>query len=419
MLKNYIIITLRNLGRNIFFVVINTVGLGLALAVCIVAYLNNKFDADFDKYNENAEKIFKVEFERLVEGKPQWYGITPFSLGPLIKNDISAAEEVVRVQLSNSPIKVGEKNFYKRIGWCDPAFFKVFTVKMMSGSSSVFSDMNTIFLDEELADIYFGDEDPVGKIISVFAASEEERTFLVGGIFEKIPLNSSFNFQAIAPLDNFIEMWDVDEYNWRTWVSGTFLYLPDLSGASNVEQLLKQYIPVQNDARKDFQIVKFRLVPLTKMAHLAWDLYASPFRQSLHPAAVGAPPVMAFFVLLIACFNFMNTAIAFSSRRLKEIGIRKVAGSKRIQVIMQFIGEYFLLSLVSIILAVFFGKYLTSLYSRQWEYLDLNMSFREVPELWLYYGKKMHRYRRSDPADQTRQANKLAFGRGRIHSSVP
>ncbi len=215
MFKNYFLITLRNLSRNIFFVLINIIGLGLALAVCIVAYLNNKYDADFDKYNSNAKKIFKIESERPIQERPQWYGITPFSLGPLVKNDISGVEEVVRVQMSNSPVKVGEKNFSKRIAWCDPNFFKVFTIKMISGSSSSFSDKNTIFLDEELADIYFGDENPIGKIISVFADSEEERTFLVGGVFEKLPLNSSFIFQAITSIDNFIEMWKINEHDWK------------------------------------------------------------------------------------------------------------------------------------------------------------------------------------------------------------
>jgi putative ABC transport system permease protein len=384
MFKNYLIVTFRNLGRNIFFVLINIIGLGLALAVCIVAYLNNKFDADFDKYNVNSEKIFKVEFERPVQERPQWYGITPISLGPVVRNDISGVDEIVRIRMSNSPVKVGEKNFNKRIAWCDTSFFKVFTVKMISGSPTSIGDKNTIFINDELAEIYFGDGDPIGKIISVFSDSEEERTFLVGGVFERLPLNSSFYFQAITSIDNFIEMWKINEHDWQTWIAGTFLYLSDPSDASTVEQLLQKYIPVQNDARKDFQIEKFRLVPLTKMAHIAWDLWSNSFRRSLHPAAVGAPPVMAIFILLIACFNFMNTAIAFSSRRLKEIGVRKVAGSKRIQVIMQFMGEYFFLSLLSILLAILFGRYLTSLYSRMWEYLNLNLSFSEIPQLWIY-----------------------------------
>src|SRR4030042_5078652 len=178
---------------------------------------------------------------------------------------------------------------------------------MISGSSSLISNKNSILLDEEMADIYFGNEDPVGKIISVFADSEEERTFLVGGVFEKLPLNSSFVFQAITSIDNYIEMWKVNEYDWKTLTAGTFLFLSDPSQASTVEELLQQYIPVQNDAREDFQIEKFRLVPLTKMAHMAWGIWGNWFRQSFHPAAVTAPPIMALFILLIACFNFMKT----------------------------------------------------------------------------------------------------------------
>ena len=384
MLKNYIIITLRNLSRNIFYVLINVIGLALALAVCIVAYLNNKYDADFDKFHLNRKNIFKVESYKPIQERPQWYGITPISLGPQVKNDISSVKEAVRIQMTSSPVKVGLKNFSKRIAWCDPAFFDVFTVHMITGSSSSFQDKNTILLDEELADIYFGDENPVGKIISVFNESEEERTFLIGGVFKKLPLNSSFVFQAITSIDNYIEMWKINEHDWKTATAGTFLYLSDPAQAAIVEELLQQYIPVQNDAREDFKLEKFRLVPLTKMAHRAWDVWSNWFRASLHPAAIKAPPVMAIFILLIACFNFMNTAIAFSSRRLKEIGIRKVAGGNRIQVIFQFMGEYFILSLLSIFLAVFFGKFLVSYYSSMWEYLDITLSFREYPELLIY-----------------------------------
>jgi len=384
MLKNYFVVTFRNLSRNILYVLINIIGLGLALAVCIVAYLNNKYDADFDRWHQNRKSIFKIEFTQLIQERPQKYGITPISLGPLIKNDITGIKEVVRVQMSNSPVKVGENTFNKRIGWCDSAFFDVFTINMISGSAISFGDKNIILIDEELADIYFGDENAVGKIISVFNDSEEERTFLVGGVFEKLPLNSSFRFQAVTSLDNFIEMWKINEHDWRALTAGTFIYLSDPSRSTVVEELLQQYIPVQNDAREDFKIERFYLVPFTRMAHHARDIWANWFRQSFHPAAVTTPPIMAVFILLIACFNFMNTAIAFSSRRLKEIGVRKVAGGNRSQIIIQFMGEYMLLSLLAIFLAVFFGRYLVSLYSRMWEYLDIALSFKENPELWLY-----------------------------------
>jgi len=263
MFKNYLVVTFRNLSRNILFVLINIIGLGLALAVCIVAYLNNKYDADFDRWHVNRENIFKVEFTQLIQERPQEYGITPISLGPLVENDISAVEKVVRVNMSDSPMKVGENTFNKNIGWCDSTFFEVFTINMISGSSVSFGDKNTIFIDDELANIYFGNEDPVGKIISVFNDSGEERALLIDGVFEKLPFNSSFTFQALASLDNFIEMWNINEHDWKAWTAGTFLYLPDPSQATTIEELLQQYIPIQNDAREDFQIERFYLIPVS------------------------------------------------------------------------------------------------------------------------------------------------------------
>ena len=120
------------------------------------------------------------------------------------------------------------------------------------------------------------------------------------------------------------------------------------------------------------------------MAHRGWDLWAHWFTHSFHPAAVTAPPIMAIFILLLACFNFMNNAIAFSSKRLKEIGVRKVAGGIRRQIILQFMGENMMLSLVAVVIGVVVGVYLVDIYSRMWMYMDVSLSFKTNPELLVF-----------------------------------
>ena len=383
MFQNYLIVTFRNFKRNLLYVLINVMGLGLALAVCIVAYISNKYDYDFDMFHEHAREIYRIEVTRQIEERSQGYGISPVSLAPLAKENIGGIKDVVRVATRYLPVKLGEKIFNKSIAYCDSGFFQMFTIDMVSGTSESFGDMNSIIISDELGEVYFGDRDPVGEIISVIT-NKVERTYLVAGVFRRFPLNSSFTFDAILYMDNFFETQQVIENDWRTAIAGTFLQIPDRSQVPVIEELLQQYVPIQNEAMEEFNIERFYLAPFSNMAHRGWDLWAHWFRHSFHPAAVAAPPLMALFILLLACFNFMNNAIAFSSRRLKEIGVRKVAGGIRRQIILQFMGENMVLSLAAVLIGIIVGRYLVDIYSRMWMYMDVSLSFRSNPELLVF-----------------------------------
>lgn len=382
MLKNYLIVTLRHISRNALFVLINIITLGLALAICIVAYLNSKYDADFDKMHVKGDEIYKVIFSRDIQGRQQRYGATPIPLASLIGENISGVEHVIRYAASYSPLKVGLNNFSKRIGYVDTAFAEVFTLKMISGSIESLKDRQNILINDRIASIYFGEEDPLGEVMSIFNDNGEEFTYTVGGVFEHLPLNSSLTFEVLSRIENFIDMWQVDETNWEQWIASTFVHIPNENQAETVESLLQEFIPAHNAAVEDFQIDYFYLLPFLDVAHEAWEMWSNWWvRASFHPAAVGAPPIMALLILLIACFNFTNTAIAFSSRRLKEIGVRKVAGGHRKHIIIQFMTENFLLTFIGLLLALFLAKLLVPTYSQMWEYMDLEYSLAGNPEI--------------------------------------
>ena len=330
MFRNYLKVTLRSISRNALFVLINIITLGVALAICIVAYLNSKYDADWDKHHVNGSEIYKVIFSREVQGQQQQYSATPLPIGSMIGENFSGVEQVIRYTGSYSPLKVGIDNFSKRIGYVDPVFMDLFTVPVIKGSAGAIRDRQNILIDDRIASIYFGEEDPIGKLMSIFSDNGEEFTYTVGGVFEHVPLNSTFYFEVLCQMDNYIDMWGVDETNWENWIASTFLHIPNPEQAETIETLLQQLVEPHNNAREDFQITDFQLIPFPDVGHEAWDWWSTWWlRQSFHPAAVGAPPIMALLILLIACFNFTNTSIAFSSRRLKEIGVRKVAGGHR------------------------------------------------------------------------------------------
>jgi putative ABC transport system permease protein len=382
MFRNYLVTSLRNISRNALFVLINVVTLGLALAICIVAYLNARYDADWDKMLVKGNDVYKVTFTREIQGRQQAYGATPFPLAGLIGQNISGVDRVIRYAGSYSPLKVGLNNFSKRIGYVDTTFAEVFTIPVIKGSIDVLKDRQYIMIDDRIASIYFGDKDPIGETMSIFNDQGQEFTYTVGAVFEHLPLNTSFLYEVLTRIDNFIDMWDVDETDWSTWVSSTFVQIPNHAQVATVEKLLQDFVPAHNDAREDFQISSFRLIPFLDVAHKARNMWSNWWvRYSFHPAAVKAPPVMALLILLIACFNFTNTAIAFSSRRLKEIGVRKVAGGTRRQIIIQFMTENFMLTLAAMLLSLFFASILVPAYSRMWEYMDLEFSLAGNPEI--------------------------------------
>ncbi len=385
MFTHYLKVTIRNLARNLFFVIINIVALGLALSISIVAYLNHKYDADWDKSHVNAKEIYKVTFTREIQGRQQVYGASPIPVANGIGDNMSGVESVIRFTGTNSPLKVGLNNYSRYIGYADPGFLDLFTFPIVKGSAESFRDRQNILINETMASAYFGDEDPIGQIMSIFNDKGEETTYTVGAVFENLPLNTSFMFQVLTQFDNYIDMWDVDHTNWQNWVAATFLHIRNAEQAETVEKLLQDMIPAHNKAREDFQISGFRLQPFLDVAHDTWTIWNDWWvRGSFHPAAVTAPPIMALLILLIACFNFTNTSIAFSSKRLKEIGVRKVAGGHRKQIIWQFMGENFLLTLLGLLLALFVARFLTSTYSAMWEYMDLEFSLLDNPALIIF-----------------------------------
>lgn len=383
MLKNFIITSLRYLGKNFLFVGINIIGLAVALALCITAYLNNKYDMDWDKTNENYEDIYKINITREIQDRQQEYGFTPFALAPLLKQDLSGVEEITRYRNSYSPVKYGEKIFSKRIGYADPNFCDVFTFDIIKGNKNSLKEKGNILINERIADIYFGEEDPIGKVISIVNDKNQETTFIVAGVFKNLPYNSSFRCELLTQLENFEDMWEIEAEKWDSWVGATYLLIPDHNNIPEINEQLKKYIAVQNDIREDWEITSFFTKSLKETANDR-EVWANWQRSSMHPAAVATPPIMAIFILIIAAFNFMNSSISFAGKRLKEIGLRKVFGGLRKHIIIQFLSENLVISFIAIVFGIFISSFLVPAYGSMWEGLELELSFADNPTLGLF-----------------------------------
>ena len=249
-------------------------------------------------------------------------------------------------------------------------FFDLFDYPLVAGSHKSFHDKNTIFLSEELAKKYFGDEDPIGKMLVMNFVNDAEIEVFVGGVVKKFPLNNTFTFQALMRMEHFTEIHKIKVDDWSDWRNPATFF--ELASPENTEQISKQfakYIPGRNKARTDMVVDSYQLVPF-KANYDQDDVRYSwaNSRMSFLPLLVFTS--MAGLILLIACFNLTNTSIATTAKRLKEVGVRKSVGAGSGQIAIQFLLETLITIVVVIVGRVVDGPvYCSGLY----EYVETSV----------------------------------------------
>jgi putative ABC transport system permease protein len=387
MIKNYLLITFRNLMKNKLFIIINVFGMGLAIACCITAYLNWGFSANWDKGHLNADKIYRVQFWREFQGKRDRHGLAPMPLANYIKQNIKEVNKTVRYMSSYCDMRIGEEVFGDQIAFADSAFFDLFTYELKHGSFSNFYDKGKVFISDKVAKKYFNREDVVGQPLTQIVLGKDgvrrPKEFEIGGVFKKPPQNSSLGFDVITLFDNFWDInldTDLSETNWKRWAHVLFLRVDDPSQVAVITKQLQQYVEPQNKVREDFKVSEYYLENFNGMMqrNRAEPRMDSDYLGGGVPdAAVTAPSIMAGLLLLLACFNFTNTSIAISSKRLKEIGIRKVMGSRRQQLIIQFLGENLILCFFGLLAGLLMAEWLVPAYDHMWNWLELDLNYTD------------------------------------------
>lgn len=384
MFKNYLLITFRNLLKNRVFTIINIIGLGIALSVCIVAFFNHMFNYEFDRTHKNFDKIYRVNSFRDMEGRDQEYGIVPATLGLEVKKDIPGIEKAARLMRTGSPVKEGENIFPTKVSYVDPEFLDIFTFPVITGDEKSIENQANVLISRTMAKKLFGNEYPIGKTISIVNDRNKEFTYTVGAVFADLPENSSFRIDILSHYDNFKLMWEWNDADWKNTTTALFIQVPDKSLLPSITQSLKNYVPVQNRAREDFRLTRFSLVPLKEVGSNTRTTWSSGLFPSLHPAALMSPPVMALFILLIACFNFANTSIATFSKRLKEIGLRKTFGGQRRQLVTQFMLETLIICFMALLVGIILAEFLVPAYSSLWDYMKIELTFTKYVFFWIF-----------------------------------
>lgn len=385
MFKNFFKVTVRSLMKSKLFVLINIVGLGLALACCIVAYLNYNFNLSYDKQHENFDELYQISMLREDNGSSYRIGTAPMALGPMLENDLPGIKAHSRFERTGITIKKDNNVFNRTLANVDDDFLDMFTFPIKHGSKDSFKELSNIMISERTAISLFGEADVVGETMEIIVAGRPNLLLTVGAVFEDPGLQSSMQFQLLTHFENYYRYQGVEKGDWSKFVDGLFIQTDDPAVMTQASKLLQKHVAVQNEAKKDEKAAGFWLQPMADVATNQRDISGTSLGgEALNPAQILGPNVMAIMLLLLACFNFTNTAIAMSNRRLKEIGIRKTVGGSRGQLVFQFLGENLLLCLLSLGLGLLFANWLVPQYSDMWPNMDLMMTLRGNPELIIF-----------------------------------
>jgi len=383
MISNFIKIAFRNLYRQLGYTFINIAGLAIGLACSILISLYVINEITYDRFHENAERIYRIGVKGKMLGNDLNQAVTAAPMYQTLTDEYPEIEHVTRIaKFGGWLIKYGEKKFMeteKTFLFADSTFFDVFSFHLIKGNpETALTKPRSLIMTQKAAKRYFGDEDPMGKTLSVEA---DTTIYTVTGLLEDIPVNSHFHFELLGSLGSIRNSRNTNWMNHNFYTYITVVQGTDVEQLSeNINSIIEKYIGplIQTFLGIDLdQFIEggnsfgYFLQPLQDI-HLHSDLQAE-IEPNGNPAYVYIFSLIAVLILVIACINFMNLATARSSSRSREVGIRKVVGSNRVLLIGQFLSESVLLSFISLIFAVII-VYLIMPYYNNLIRLELNFN---------------------------------------------
>ncbi|MEP3209090.1 MAG: ABC transporter permease [Maribacter sp.] len=347
MLKNYLKIAWRNLIQRKSFTILNILGLSIGMASSILILLWVQNEVSYDQFHTDSKRTYRF----IVNSGDFKTAVSSAGMGPDLRDELSEIESVVRTtKFQNVLFSVGDAIYEEnQFMYVDSNFLSFFDFPLIQGEkSTVLMEPNTIVLTESMAKKYFGEEDAWGKTISF----NNSKNWKVTGILKDVPPNSHFKFDFLAPIATIA----ADDQNFANNTWGNFDYYSYFKLNENVAfsktalSDLEVKINAIADDRFDNDIFNFRLQPLEDI-HLHSDLQLDVAGHG-NIQYVNIFFIVALFILLVACINFMNLSTARSAKRAKEVGMRKAIGAQRGQLVWQFLSESILLSCISLLLAI-------------------------------------------------------------------
>lgn len=378
MFRNYFVITIRNLFKNGFYSFINIAGLSIGITCSILILLWVKDEVSFDKFHPKADRLYQVWVSAVFDGKINSWTSVPLPTYEAMKTaDNNIKRSAVTDWGGDHLLSIDDKRIIKKGYFASEEFLEMFEFPLLAGDpSQVLDDPSSVVITESTAKALFGDEDPMNKVIRI----DNENDLKVSGVLKDVPKNSSFEFDYLLPWkfrEQVSEWVRENTTNWGNYSFQVFVELNDPAGEEAVEKSIKGLLAAHGETQTKNE---FFLYPL-----LRWRLYGN-FENGVETGGMNEYvqmfTIIAVFILVIACINFMNLATARSERRAREVGIRKSVGSRRLELILQFIGESTFISFIAYAIAILLAQLLLPYYNQLVE-KELSIHYT-TKEFWIF-----------------------------------
>jgi putative ABC transport system permease protein len=353
MFRNYLKISIRNITKNKIHSAINILGLTVGLACCLFILVWIQDELSYDRFNKNLDNLYRVILEYPKESQSAFTSYAAPAAAEWLKNNIPEIAESARFRIvANRPqilVKYGEKQYYEeKFGFGDAELFDLFTFPFLVGNpKTALSNPNSIVLSEDMARKYFGQEDPIGKVLNV----ENQYDFIVTGIMSNIPHNSHLLFDSLVPFENiesFMPEYGKFLHRHNLHFFRTYILVHEGTSIPELKEKVSKYLSIKFDVKESMW--RHHLQPVKEI-----HLRTRGMKDLMKRGDIRYIYIFSFtgiLVLLIACINFMNLSTARSCKRAKEVGMRKVVGAHRLNLIGQFFGEAVFSSLLALVMAL-------------------------------------------------------------------
>ncbi|HEM48859.1 MAG TPA: ABC transporter permease, partial [Caldithrix sp.] len=377
MFKNYLKTAIRNIIKHRSNSMVNIIGLAIGMTCFILIVLYIQWELSFDKYHQNGQDIYRIVLNpgTFAYQNKDGFNCTPAALIPVLKQECPEIVNGTRIEKNSCLIHFNEKSYNEdRFFYADPDFLKMFSFPLISGNiESALKNPFSVILTESMARKYFGSSDPLGRTIS----ADQKEAYIVTGVIKDTPENSHFIFDFVASFNTLYSK----RKNMETWDNNSYPAYIQLHKNSNTADVDSKLDEIVKKYKGENGYTQFRLEAMHRI-HLHgnrnFELSNNSDIRYIYLFAI-----IGFFILMIACFNYINISTAQSAKRAKEVGLRKVVGANRSQLVRQLISESVLFSAVGFCLAVFLAELILPLFSST---LNLNIKLSLFSEIKLLFG---------------------------------
>lgn len=341
MIRSYLKIGFRNALRNGATSFINIFGLAVGVAGMTTIFVFGDQFFHTDDFQKNSDRMYEIT-ARVEQGKKiTILSKLPAALAPALQQESPALEAVNRIVIRDGALRYQDHVFSERFYFTDKTFFTLFNYPMLEGDTRALASPGNIVFTKRMAEKYFGDQPALGQIVSVKFSNEQRAEFTIAAVVDQ-PANNTMYFDFLLPMEVFESVYKPTHSAWTDQVHASFLLLKPGHRIEEVTPLMDKYLTLQNESSPEWKVIDHTFYHFPNLSTRSYEI-EDAIVGSGQPQGVFALGLIAFFLLLLACFNYMNISIATVATRLKEIGIRKVIGGQRKEILQQFVTENFLL----------------------------------------------------------------------------